>query len=68
MDLTTLTDEELEQHRISVLTEIARRDDLVMIPQQVQGLVEKYSAGGGDMQVLVSCVTDPRHVEEGTHG
>ena len=68
MDLTTLTDEELEQHRISVLTEIARRDDLVMIPQQVQGLVEKYTAGGGNVQVLVDCVTDPRHVEEGTHG
>ena len=64
MDLKTLTDEELEQHRISVLTEIARRDDLVMIPQQVQGLVEKYTAGGGDVQVLVDCVTDPRHVAE----
>ena len=68
MDLRELNDEELEQHRISVLTEIERRHNLAMIPQQVEGLVEKFAAGGGDVQVLVDCVTDPRHVEEGTHG
>lgn len=68
MDLRELNDEELEQHRISVLTEIERRHDLAMIPHQVESLVEKYTAGGGDVQVLVDCVTDPRHVEEVPNG
>lgn len=64
MDLRNLNDEELEQHRISVLMEIERRQDQAKIPHQVQGLVEKYTAGGGDVQILVDCVTDPRHVAE----
>lgn len=68
MNLRELNDEDLEQHRISVLTEIERRQDLAMIPHQVEGLVEKFAAGGGDVQILVDCVTDPRHLEEVTHG
>lgn len=68
MDLRKLNDEDLEQHRIAVLTEIERRQDLEKIPHQVQGLVERYAWGGGDMQVLVDCVTDPRHLEEVNDG
>lgn len=68
MDLTTLSAEELDQHRIDVLQEIERRESLALIPRQVETLAERFSAGGGDMQLLVDCVTDPRHTEEAPNG
>lgn len=57
MDLTKLTDEELDQHRIDVLTEQERRANLERIPEQVADLCKTYKAGGGDPAVLEQAVT-----------
>lgn len=48
MDLTKLTDEELDEHRIAVLCEQERRANLAQIPTQISELREKYIDGGGD--------------------
>lgn len=48
MDLTTLTDEDLDQHRLDVLNEIERRANLAAIPSQVTQLAQTYAAAGGN--------------------
>lgn len=48
MDITTLTDEELESVRLEVLAEQERRQALATIPAQIQELTAKYVEGGGD--------------------
>lgn len=48
MDLTTLTDEQLDQHRRNVAAEQERRANLAAIPEQVADLAAKYRDGGGD--------------------
>jgi hypothetical protein len=58
MDLKTLTDDELEQYRIDVLTEQERRANLAAIPAQVAQLAQTYAAGGGDPAVLVQALDD----------
>lgn len=52
MDLTKLSDEELDQHRRDVLSEIERREALETIPQQITELKAKYVEGGGDPDQL----------------
>lgn len=51
-DLTTLTDEELDQLRVDVSTEQERRANLAQIPATIQELAAKYTEGGGDRQTL----------------
>lgn len=48
MDLKTLSDEELDQHRRDVLAEQERRAALEAIPAQIRDLADKYVAGGGN--------------------
>lgn len=48
MDLTKLSDEELDQHRRDVLQEQERRENLARIPDQITELKAKYVEGGGD--------------------
>jgi len=48
MDLKTLSDEELDQHRRDVLSEIERRENLERIPEQITELRDKYAELGGD--------------------
>lgn len=48
MDITTLTDEELDAARIAILEEQERRQALATIPAQIEELTAKYVAGGGD--------------------
>ena len=48
MDLKTLSDGELDQHRRDVLAEQERRQALETIPQQIAELKQKYVEGGGD--------------------
>ena len=57
MDLTTLTDEQLDAHRRSVLTEQERRANLAVIPEQIKELAEKFRDGGGDEQALTDALT-----------
>jgi hypothetical protein len=52
MDLTKLSDEELNQHRRDVLAEIERRVALETIPEQIAELKTKYLEGGGDPNKL----------------
>lgn len=57
MDLKTLTDEELQQHRVAVLTECERRQQLAEIPEQINDLARTYTAGGGDPATLAAAIT-----------
>ena len=57
MDLRTLTDEQLEQHRVAVLTEQERRQRLATAPQQVTQIAQVFVADGGDISELTQAVT-----------
>ena len=48
MDLKTLSDEELDQHRRDVLAEQERRENLARIPEQIRELKDKYTELGGN--------------------
>lgn len=52
MDLKTLTDEQLDQHRQEVLVEQERRQALATIPDQIAELARKYVDGGGNPENL----------------
>ena len=58
MDLRTLTDDELEQHRIDVLNEIERRQRLTQSPAQVAQIARSYTEDGGSIDTLRQSVTD----------
>ena len=58
MDLRTLTDEQLEQHRVDVLTEQERRQRLATAPQQVTRIAEAFVADGGDLTALTQAVSN----------
>lgn len=47
MNLTELTDEELDQLRVDTLNEQERRSNLSAIPRQIKNLTDKYVQGGG---------------------
>lgn len=57
MDLKTLTDTELDQHRLSVIAEVERRENLAAIPEQVAAMADLYRAGGGDDAALHDAIT-----------
>ena len=48
MNLTTLTDEELDTLRTDVAIEQERRQAVATIPAQIRELTAKYVDGGGD--------------------
>ena len=52
MELTTLSDEELDTLRTDVAIEQERRQALATIPDQIVELREKFLAGGGDLADL----------------
>lgn len=56
MDLTTLTDDELDQHRLDVLNELERRANLAAIPSQVTQLAQTYTTAGGDPADLAAAI------------
>lgn len=57
MDLTTMTDEELDAHRVEVAREQERRARLVSIPGQVAAAAEAWREAGRDPQELVDSIT-----------
>lgn len=57
MDLTTLTDGELDALRVDVLGEQERRANLAHIPEQIKELAGKFRAGGGDEAELAEAIT-----------
>ena len=57
MDLTPLTDDDLDALRRDVLNEQERRANLAAIPEQIEQLAKVYRAGGGDEQALADALT-----------
>lgn len=57
MDLTTLTDDQLDAQRVAVLTEQERRANLATIPAQIASLAQTYRDGGGDEKALADALT-----------
>ena len=58
MDYKTLTDEQLEEARTSILIEQERRANLAQIPETIQQLAAKYKEGGGSQEELLKAVND----------
>ena len=56
MDLKTLTDDELEQYRVDVLTEQERRARLASIPAQAADLARRFIADGGEAAAITEAV------------
>lgn len=57
MDLRSLSDDDLNEHRIAVATECERRANLAAIPEQIGQLAKVYREGGGDEGALVDALT-----------
>lgn len=57
MNLSELTDTELDAHRVAVAVECERRANLAAIPEQIKELAEKFRDGGGDEQELTDALT-----------
>lgn len=58
MDLTTLTDEQLDARRIAVLTEQERRAKLAQLPDQLATMARDAAEAGCDRDELLERVTD----------
>lgn len=58
MDYKTLTDEQLDEARTSILIEQERRANLAQIPATISELAAKYKEGGGDQNELLKAVGD----------
>ena len=58
IDLTTLTDEQLDELRVAILTEQERRANLAQIPATISELAAKYKEGGGAQSELLKAVGD----------
>ena len=58
MDYTKLSDEEFEQHRVALMAELERRNNLHDIPLQIQQLAQNYENLGGDKEVMVARLED----------
>ena len=57
MDLKTLTDDELEQHRVDVLTEQERRQRLANAPTQISQIAAAFITDGGDLTTLTDALS-----------
>lgn len=58
MDLTTLTDEQLDARRIAVLTEQERRAKLASLPDDLAAMARDAASAGCDRDELIERVTD----------
>lgn len=59
MDLTILSDEQLDAKRVDVLCEQERRANLALIPEQIAEMAAKFRDGGGDPDALTDAISDP---------
>ena len=57
MNLTTLTDDQLDLHRIEVITEQERRTNLNAIPAQVTILAAQFITAGGEQATLDAAIS-----------
>lgn len=58
MDLTTMTDAELDAHRVEVAREQERRARLAAIPGQVAAAAEAWRDAGRDPSELMDAITE----------
>ena len=58
MDLTTLTDDQLDAHRIAVLTEQERRAKVAQLPEQLAAMTRDALAAGVPTDTLRAAVDD----------
>ncbi|WP_431695599.1 hypothetical protein [Kocuria rhizophila] len=58
-DYSHLTEEELEENRLAILSELEKRQALRRIPEDIKALADQYQAAGGDPEEL-----SISHVEE----
>ena len=58
MDLTTLTDGQLDAHRRAVLIEQERRAKIAQLPDQLADMARDAAAAGCDRDELLERVTD----------
>ena len=56
MDISTLTETELDALRVEVLNEQERRANLATIPQTVADLAARFIAGGGEQATIEAVV------------
>lgn len=56
-DLTVLSDEEFEEHRLHVLNEQERRQRLADAPAQAAEIVRRYAEDGGNVTTLIEAIT-----------
>ena len=56
MNLTDLTDEQLEAHAETVRQEQARRQNLTQTPETIARLAQQYRDAGGDQKALTDAV------------
>lgn len=66
MDLTTLTDEQLDDHRRAVLIEQERRAKLAQLPDDLAAMARDAAAVGCDRDELLERVTDALTTDEET--
>ena len=64
MDLTTLPDEQLDDHRRAVLIEQERRAKLAQLPDQLADMARDAAAAGCDRDELIERVTDALTTEQ----
>ena len=66
MDLTTLTDEQLDDHRRAVLIEQERRAKLAQLPDDLAAMARDAAAAGCDPDELLERVTDALTTDQET--
>lgn len=63
-DLTQLSDQQIEDRRVAIMDELARRNQLRDIPEQVRQMAQSFEALGGNKEDLVSKVNEPTPTPE----
>lgn len=64
LDLTTLTDEQIDDHRRAVLIEQERRAKLAQLPDQLADMARDAAAAGCDRDELIERVTEALTTEQ----
>lgn len=66
MDLTTLTDDQLDTRRVAVLTEQERRAKLAQLPDQLATMARDAADAGCNPDELLERVTDALTTDQET--
>lgn len=61
-DFTSYSDEDLQETRTAILSEVERRDRLILIPSHIAELVARYESDGGNRSDLMPALESPAEV------